>query len=92
MMTRRSILALALVVLVAPGTTAQPPADLDALVAQVHQSGCREGLEALDLGLDLTKKIGPQIDRLIEGIEQELAEAEESVAEIDTAVRGDSAA
>lgn len=47
MMTRRSILALALVVLVAPGTTAQQPADLDALVAQVHQSGCREGLEAL---------------------------------------------
>ncbi len=46
-MTRPLLLALTIVVFVAPGLPAQPPADLDALVVRVHQSGCREGLEGL---------------------------------------------
>ncbi len=46
-MQRLSVLTLAMVLLVAPGLPAQPQTDLDGLVAQIHRSGCREGLETL---------------------------------------------
>lgn len=46
-MKRSALLVLALIVLIAPALPAQPPADLDALVAQVHQSRCHEGLDGL---------------------------------------------
>ncbi len=47
-MTRIVLLVLTLVALLAPTLPAQPPADLDALVVLVHQSHCREGLDALN--------------------------------------------
>ena len=47
-------------------------------------SAARAGVEALDQGFDLTKKIGPQIDRAITEAEQELAEAEATLADINS--------
>ena len=50
----------------------------------------RSELEAIpDLGLDLGKKLAPQIDRLIADAEAELTDAESSTTEIDAAIQGD---
>lgn len=52
--------------------------------AERELSDARAELE----GLDLTKKLGPQIDRLVAEAEQELKDAEGAVAEIDDIIRG----
>lgn len=63
--------------------------------AERELSDARTGLETLDLmgeALDLSKKLGPQIDRLVAEAEQELKDAEGAVAEIDDIIRGPGAA
>jgi hypothetical protein len=58
--------------------------------AERELSAARSELEAIpDLGLDLGKKLAPQIERLVTDAEQELTEAETSTAEIDAAIQGD---
>lgn len=58
--------------------------------AERELADARSELEAIpDLGLDLGKKLAPQIDRLIAEAEAELTDAESSTTEIDAAIQGD---
>jgi len=68
--------------------TALASAKAAASHAEREVATARAGVEALDQGYDLTKKVDPQIDRAIGAAEQELAEAEATLAEINTRSAG----